>query len=136
MSNPFEDQFLSNQLQRPLYHCMECCFLRRNTGCTGWIYWIVDLGWISQNRICAELLWTAILDTGYSGNLEHSTSGRCTEDFNVTGVSNVVSTGTNCENVLKTSVETGMELVWNWYGMVWNFVEFYGPTGITLEWTF
>ena len=32
-------------------------------------------------------------------------------------------------DVLKTSVETGMELVW-------NSVEFYGPTGITLEWTF
>ena len=38
-------------------------------------------------------------------------------------------------DVLKTSVETGMELVWNWYGMVWNSVEFYGPIGITLEWT-
>ena len=32
-------------------------------------------------------------------------------------------------DVLKTSVKTGMELVW-------NSVEFYGPTGITLEWTF
>ena len=71
--------------------------LRRNTGCTGWIHWIVDRSWISQNRICEELLWTAILDTGYSGNLEHSTSGGCTEDFNVTGVSNGVSTGKNCE---------------------------------------
>ena len=31
-------------------------------------------------------------------------------------------------DALKTSVETGMELVWN--GM--EFCEFYGPTGITL----
>ena len=33
-------------------------------------------------------------------------------------------------DVLKTSVETGMELVWNWYGigmeLVWNGMEFCG----------
>ena len=114
---------------------MECCFLRRNTGCTDWIYWIVDLSWISQNRICAELLWTAILDTGYSGNLEHSTSGRCTEDFNVTGVSNVVSTGTNCERFgiyhnITTSGGCTEDFCGNWYGigveLVWNGMEFCG----------
>ena len=47
-----------------------------------------------------------------------TTSGRCTEDF--------------CGNWYGI----GMELVWNWYGILWNSMEFYRPTGITLEWTF
>ena len=79
-----------------------------------------------------ELLWTAILDTGYSGNLEHSTSGRCTEDFNVTGVSNGVSTGTNCERFGNLSQyhhfrrmywRLLLKLVWNWYGILWNSMD-------------
>ena len=138
-SNTFEDWFLQDQLQRAIVLLYGVLLSQKKYS----LYWLDPLGCWSQFNLTEQNLCRTAMDCN-SGH-------RCTEDFYVTGVSNVVNTGIKCERVGNLSQYNHFrwmywrllwnwrllwKLVWNWYGILWNWYPSVnkGPTGITLEW--